>query len=90
MFLSLIESYFSLRALCAFCYFFEMDPKFFGTKIEEPIVKCSGDDCYIRRSCYRYTKKNDPYFQPFFFESPVEPAGKDCKYFLSKLEFIRV
>lgn len=49
------------------------------------IAKCSGDGCYLRTTCYRYTVEADEYWQSYFDPSPMEDEKCDqylhnCKY----------
>jgi len=42
------------------------------------ITMCSGEECPLKESCYRYTAKPSRY-QSYFFEPPIEDG--ECNYF---------
>jgi len=39
------------------------------------ITKCAGNDCKLKKSCYRYTARNSEFRQAYFVESPVNSDG---------------
>ena len=43
------------------------------------ITKCTGTDCKIKESCYRYTAKSSPYSQSWFMGGIIIIESKhDC------------
>lgn len=36
------------------------------------ITKCSGKDCPLKESCYRFTSKEDKVHQSYFAEPPIK------------------
>jgi len=44
------------------------------------ITKCSGQDCPIKKKCYRYTAI-DGYWQSYFFASPINRDTGECDKF---------
>jgi len=47
------------------------------------ICMCSGEECPIKDSCYRFTAKPDEIAQSYFTGVPWE--GKECKYFMPRV-----
>jgi len=47
------------------------------------ITMCSGKDCPLKDSCYRYVAPADAYRQSFFVVAPFidEPDGTSCEYY---------
>lgn len=47
------------------------------------ISKCKGTDCTVKKKCYRYTAKEDKFWQSYFMEVPGKKVnGKtECEYF---------
>lgn len=41
------------------------------------ITKCSGKDCNLKDTCYRYTAKSDSERQSFFVEPPIKDGKCD-------------
>jgi len=44
------------------------------------ISMCSGEGCELRRTCYRYNAKPNPFWQSYFKDPPVNPEG-GCAYY---------
>jgi hypothetical protein len=45
------------------------------------ITKCTGDECPLKETCYRYTAKESRY-QSFFANVPYDNAKKECEEYL--------
>jgi hypothetical protein len=43
------------------------------------ITMCSGKDCPLKETCYRYTAKPSEYRQSYFLSPPNK--GKKCDYY---------
>lgn len=46
------------------------------------ITMCTGKGCKTKRTCYRFTKKPDEYYQSWFMESPIKDGG--CEWYINK------
>ena len=44
------------------------------------ITKCSGIDCPIKETCYRFTAKASDFRQSWFFETPIKDGVCDMYY----------
>ena len=45
------------------------------------ISMCSGDNCPIRKKCYRHNAKPSEFRQSYFVDAPYDPEKKTCDYF---------
>lgn len=52
-----------------------------GARLKKEIHKCCGTLCYIKTACKRFTMFPVER-QTYFFESPIEPGGFDCLFFI--------
>lgn len=51
------------------------------------ITKCKGTNCPIKESCYRYTAKEDEFYQAYFVESPftIEDGKFHCEMYWGEI-----
>lgn len=42
---------------------------------------CSGLDCPLKETCYRYTAKPNEFRQSYFINSPYDKENEKCDYF---------
>jgi hypothetical protein len=46
------------------------------------ISKCSGEDCPVKETCYRYTAPVSDYSQSYFFTPPITKEEEiSCDYY---------
>lgn len=45
------------------------------------ITMCSGEDCPLKATCYRYKAKPSDYCQSYFTESPYDAKENKCNYY---------
>jgi len=46
------------------------------------ITKCSGDNCPIKETCYRFTAVDSKWLQSYFEKIPYNHERKICDYFM--------
>lgn len=42
------------------------------------ITMCNNEDCPLKRQCFRYMAKVNPYWQPYYVMDELSPVGYDC------------
>ncbi len=45
------------------------------------ITKCTGLNCLLKETCYRYKAKSDNLYQSYFTEVPYNLDKKKCEYY---------
>lgn len=45
------------------------------------ISMCSGKDCPLKETCYRYTARPCEFWQSWFTNPPIEKDSKECNYY---------
>lgn len=45
------------------------------------ITKCTGLNCPLKESCYRYKAKSDNLYQSYFIEVPYNSNEDKCEYY---------
>lgn len=44
------------------------------------IAMCKGDNCPLKRTCYRFTAKPSEYLQSYFLNVPYDEKEGTCNY----------
>ena len=52
------------------------------------IMICSGENCPLKKKCYRYKAKINYLHQSYFMEAPYDKKKNECVYFFDKEEMI--
>lgn len=47
------------------------------------ITMCSGQECPIKKTCYRFTAKPSHHMQSYFVGTPYDHDKQDCDYYWS-------
>lgn len=50
------------------------------------ISKCEGTNCPLKEKCYRYTVKDDEYWQSYFTKIPYDIESGECDYLWERKE----
>lgn len=45
------------------------------------ITKCTGKNCPLKETCYRFRSPANDMWQSYFVENPYSEEEKDCKYY---------
>jgi len=46
------------------------------------IAKCTGENCKVKETCYRYTATANEFMQSYFFNPPIIKGEKaTCEYY---------
>jgi hypothetical protein len=48
------------------------------------ITKCKGTNCPMKQNCYRYTAKEDEFYQAYFVEVPIKNDECDMYWHITK------
>jgi hypothetical protein len=48
------------------------------------ITKCKGTNCPMKQNCYRYTAKEDEFYQAYFTEVPIKKDECDMYWHTTK------